>query len=170
MPPRKKQPARQAQTTSIAAVSAEIVAKRTKRHLDELERSNYAEHSGVSLVDDEGSAGIGVAKGRARDIISDRKPGPGVSGKRKSTLNVRSALLYKKNLQQLIDESGIANFPPDAPTHLTATSPPPREPPRVLCSVCGYWGKYKCRKCAMSYCDLNCQATHDETRCEKRVI
>ena len=48
---------------------------------------------------------VGVAKGRARDIISDRKPGPGVSGKRKSTLNVRGALLYKKNLQQLMEES-----------------------------------------------------------------
>jgi zinc finger HIT domain-containing protein 1 len=49
--------------------------------------------------------GVGVAKARSRDIISDRKPGPGVSGKRKSTLNVRGALLYKKNIQQLIEES-----------------------------------------------------------------
>lgn len=47
----------------------------------------------------------GVAKSRAREIISDRKPGPGVSGKRKSTLNVRSALLYKKNFTTLIEES-----------------------------------------------------------------
>ena len=53
----------------------------------------------------EEATGAGIAKGRARDTISDRKPGPGVSGKRKSTLNVRGALLYKKNLQQLIDES-----------------------------------------------------------------
>lgn len=46
-----------------------------------------------------------MAKGRAREIISDRRPGPGVSGRRKSTLNVRGALLYKKNLQQVIEES-----------------------------------------------------------------
>ncbi|KAF8525821.1 hypothetical protein BU17DRAFT_74246 [Hysterangium stoloniferum] len=167
MPPRKKQPIRQAQIQPITAISAEVVAKRTQRHLDELERSNYAEPGPMGGED---MPGVGVAKARSRDIISDRRPGPGVSGKRKSTLNVRGALLYKKNLQQLIEESGIANLPPTAPSYLTAAAPPPREPPRVLCSVCGYWGKYKCRKCTMPYCDLNCQATHNETRCEKRVI
>ena len=69
------------------------------------QRSNYAEPSALSLMGGEEATGAGIAKGRARDTISDRKPGPGVSGKRKSTLNVRGALLYKKNLQQLIDES-----------------------------------------------------------------
>ncbi|KIJ52536.1 hypothetical protein M422DRAFT_58679 [Sphaerobolus stellatus SS14] len=167
MPPRKKQPERQVQIAAQIAVSEEIITRRTQRHLEELERSNYTEAGPIGGGEGEGT---GTTKSRARDIISDRKPGPGVSGKRKSTMNVRGALLYKKNLQQLIDESGIASLPPTTPTYLTAVAPLPKHPPRILCSVCGYWGRYKCRKCAMPYCDLNCQATHNETRCEKRVI
>ncbi|GJJ08278.1 hypothetical protein Clacol_002488 [Clathrus columnatus] len=164
MPPRKKQPERQIQQTQLQTVPADLIVKRTKRHLDELERSNYAE---PGVIGEEETSG---AKGRARDIISDRRPGPGVSGKRKSTLNVRGALLYKKNLSQLIEESGLPALPAGTPSYLTAVAPPPKVPPRVLCSVCGYWGKYKCRRCAMPYCDLSCQATHNDTRCEKRVI
>lgn len=65
---------------------------------------------------------------------------------------------------------GIANLPAHIPTYLTAATPPPRDPPRLLCSVCGHWGKYKCKRCVMPYCDLNCEGVHNETRCERRVI
>ncbi|OCH95457.1 hypothetical protein OBBRIDRAFT_580074 [Obba rivulosa] len=169
MPPRRH---RQSQAAS-AQLDSEVIAKRTKRHLDELERSNYAEPSGSALFpgleeEDEAPAGR-AAKGRARQTISDKKEWKGQK-KKKSTMNVRSAVLYKKSLQVLIDESGIANFPPSIPTYLTAGAPPPREPSRLLCSVCGYWGKYKCKKCKMPYCDMSCEAVHNETRCERRVI
>ncbi|EIM91004.1 uncharacterized protein STEHIDRAFT_144464 [Stereum hirsutum FP-91666 SS1] len=172
MPPRR-QPARNAQAT-VHFVGDDVVAKRTKRHLDELERSNYTEPSSSSypgLADDDDEPAAKSAKGRARQVISDKRlqalPGP---KRKKSTMNVRSAVLYPKSLATLIEQSGIAHLPPSVPTYLTATAAPPKVPPRALCSVCGYWGRYKCMKCAMSYCDLNCQTTHDETRCERRVL
>ncbi|OJT04848.1 Zinc finger HIT domain-containing protein 1 -like protein [Trametes pubescens] len=171
----------------------EVIAKRTKRHLDELEvrrpsaswtlqglhlrdappsqRSNYSEPAGAGAggdeEDDHGVAPGGrTAKGRARQtIISDKGKKP-----KKSTMNVRTAVLYKKTLAVLIEDSGIEHLPPGVPTYLRAVAPPPREPPRMLCSVCGFWGKYKCRRCAMPYCDLSCEGVHNETRCERRVM
>ncbi|EED81186.1 predicted protein [Postia placenta Mad-698-R] len=166
----RRQPARKAHAASHQ-LDLEVIAKRTKRHLDELERSNYAEPSGnlFALDDDDEAGGGRSAKGRARQTISDKREWAGLK-KKKSTMNVRTAVLYKKSLATLIDESGIANYPSDVPTYLTAVVPPPREPPRLLCSVCGYWGKYKCKRCAMPYCDMNCEGVHNETRCERRVI
>ncbi|KAI0749499.1 hypothetical protein C8Q80DRAFT_1162332 [Daedaleopsis nitida] len=179
MPPTRRQPARQAQNQS-GPLDPDVIAKRTKRHLDELERSNYSEPAGVGAAtgaggdlddDDEGVAPGGRStKGRARQAtISDKRHWDGKKPK-KSTMNVRTAILYKKNLSVLLDESGIEHMPPDVPTYLRAVAPNSREPPRLLCSVCGYWGKYKCKRCAMPYCDINCEGVHNETRCERRVI
>lgn len=64
----------------------------------------------------------------------------------------------------------IASLPSSVPTYLTAGAPPSVYPPRMICSVCGYWGLYKCRRCAMPYCDRNCEGVHAETRCERRVM
>ncbi|KAI0671539.1 hypothetical protein C8Q78DRAFT_1029501 [Trametes maxima] len=174
MPPGRRQPARQTQKQN-APPDPEVVAKRTKRHLDELERSNYSEPAGNGLSgeleEDDGAAPSGrAAKGRARQAtISDKRQWDGRRPK-KSTMNVRTAVLYKKSLAVLIEDSGIEHMPPSVPTYLRAAVPPPREPPRMMCSVCGYWGKYKCKRCAMPYCDLNCEGVHNETRCERRVI
>lgn len=128
-------------------------------------------------------------KGRARQAISDKRLPEGAK-KKKSSMNVRTAVLYKKTFTNLLDESvglrgaynlwirgvthydstqGISSLPASMPTYLTAGAPPPREPPRLLCSVCGYWGKYKCKKCAMAYCDRNCEGVHLETRCDRNV-
>jgi zinc finger HIT domain-containing protein 1 len=161
---------RQAQS-SAHPIDPILVAKRTKRHLDELERSNYAEPSvNIDQEDDDGAGAGSARRGRAarQSIISDRR-GSGTK-KSKSTMNVRSALLYRKNLASLIDESGIAGLPASSPTYLTALAPPSKVPLRLLCSVCGYWGSYKCKKCAMAYCDRNCEGIHNETRCERRVV
>jgi zinc finger HIT domain-containing protein 1 len=183
-----------------AALTPEVIAKRTKRHLDELEvclalvetgvkliavqRSNYAEPSTSFLGEDDDDEGSGkYAKGRARNIISDKRA---VGKKKKSTMAVRSALLYRKNLSTLIDESvsvsrtcgmfpmahntqGIASLPVHVANYLTAVTVPPSVPPRIMCSVCGYWGRYKCRRCAMPYCGKACEDVHGETRCERRV-
>ncbi|KAI0067390.1 hypothetical protein BV25DRAFT_1867864 [Artomyces pyxidatus] len=170
MPPRRHQPARQAQAAS-QSLDAEVLAKRAKRRLDELERSNYAEPSVsyLGLEDDEDTGKSG--KGRARQTISDKRILTGAGTKRrKSTMNIRTAILYRKNLTTLIDESGIADYSTNIPTYITAVTGPSQAPPRLLCSVCGYWGRYKCKKCTMPYCDLNCQGVHDETRCERRVL
>ncbi|KAI0661550.1 hypothetical protein C8Q70DRAFT_1043527 [Cubamyces menziesii] len=181
MPPRRQRrgvdfATRQTQKLN-APLDAEVIAKRTKRHLDELERSNYSEPAGTGVSgegeEDEGVAPSGrTAKGRARQAtISDKRQWDGTGKKpKKSTMNVRTAILYKKTLAVLIEESGIEQMPPGVPTYLRAVAPPPREPPRMLCSVCGYFGKYKCRRCAMPYCDMNCEGVHNETRCERRVI
>ncbi|CCM04969.1 uncharacterized protein FIBRA_07167 [Fibroporia radiculosa] len=104
MPPRR-QPTRQAQAAS-APVDPEVIAKRTKRHLDELERSNYAEPSSAfpGFEDDDETLGSRSVKGRARQTISDKREWDG-KRKKKSTMNVRTAVLYKKNLSALLDES-----------------------------------------------------------------
>ena len=65
---------------------------------------------------------------------------------------------------------GIGNLPPSAPGYLSAVVPPPKEPPRLFCSVCGYWGKYKCMKCALPFCSQDCEVNHQETQCERRVV
>jgi zinc finger HIT domain-containing protein 1 len=176
MPPKKGRQELARLAAAQQVLTPEIIAKRTKRHLDELERSNYAEpaiFAGVGEEDEEG--GNKYSKGRGRQTISDKRQlnilgNSPAARKKKSTMNVRTALLYRKNLATLIEESHIASLPSNVPTYLTATAPRPPYPPRLICSVCGYHGRYKCRRCGMPYCDLNCEGIHVETRCERRVI
>ncbi|KAF6757196.1 hypothetical protein DFP72DRAFT_989510 [Ephemerocybe angulata] len=164
MPPKRAKLARQA-ASNWQGLPPEVIAKRTKRHLDELENSNYSESAPGpgQEQDDEGT----YTKGRARQTISDKRkvtiPGtsPAATGK-KSTMNVRTALLYRKNFATLIEESNIAGL---TPSYLTAAAPAPTYPPRLLCSVCGYLGAYQCRRCGMGYCDKNCEGVHNENRC-----
>ncbi|KAF8339733.1 uncharacterized protein EI90DRAFT_2907580, partial [Cantharellus anzutake] len=149
------------------------VARRTKRHLEELEASkpyhlsNYTEPK-FSIIGEEVDAdgpntGGGSAKDRTRSTISDKK--------RKSSANVRRILLYRKNLSALIDEySSLTSTSMDKPNYLNAVAAPPTTPRRPFCSICGYWGNYSCQKCGMHYCSLTCRATHDDTRCERRVL
>ncbi|KAF8907337.1 hypothetical protein CPB84DRAFT_1768961 [Gymnopilus junonius] len=176
MPPKRGREQLRQNAATVQTLTPEVIAKRTKRHLDELERSNYAEPTllaGVGDEDEEG--GNKYHKGRGRQIISDKRdlniPGTSPAAtKKKSTMNVRTALLYRKNLTTYIEESNVASLPPNVPNYLTASAPPSVYPPRLICSVCGYWGTYKCRRCAMPYCDHNCEGVHAETRCERRVI
>ena len=66
------------------------------------------ESAGIFEDDDEGTtAGGRTAKSRAaaRQIISDKKDWGDGSKKKKSTMNVRTALLYRKNLATLVEES-----------------------------------------------------------------
>ncbi|KAJ7593440.1 hypothetical protein C8J56DRAFT_1003166 [Mycena floridula] len=178
MPPKKgtrKQAVRQVNNIAIS-IAPEIIAKRNQRHLEDLERSNYAE-SGDPVVgeDNEDGAPEKYTKGRARHTISDKRnlklPGNSAAAtKKKSNMKIRTALIYRTNLAKLVEESNIAALPARTPTYLTAQTPPSKYPPRMMCSVCGYWGQYKCRKCSMPYCDRNCESVHDETRCERRVV
>ncbi|KAF9517263.1 hypothetical protein BS47DRAFT_1380604 [Hydnum rufescens UP504] len=173
MPPRaapvvRKKSSRQSQAQAVAfshagSVPPEQIARRKKRHLDELERSNYTEPK-FAIISGEGNEGEqGTAKDRMRSTISDKK--------RKSSVAVRRVLLYRKNLATLLEEfSSSMSSTSSGPTYLTAVAPVPPTPRRPFCSVCGYWGNYSCQKCGMHYCTISCRATHDETRCEKRIV
>ena len=72
------------------------------------QQSNYTEIAAGNGQEDEEE--VGYSKGRARQTISDKRklniPGtsPAATNK-KSTMNVRSALLYRKNFATLLEES-----------------------------------------------------------------
>ncbi|KAG6334056.1 hypothetical protein ID866_5030 [Astraeus odoratus] len=176
MPSQKKSKSREKATRQVnlakQALDPEVISKRTRRHLEELERTNYAASSLFNDVDsDPESSANPKSKFRARQtVISDKTTFGDGKSKKKSTMNVRTAILYRKGFPTLLEESGISTLAPSVPSYLSATTPPPLYPPRLLCSVCGYKGAYRCRKCVMPYCDMNCGQVHDETRCEKRVI
>ncbi|KAJ3768225.1 hypothetical protein FB446DRAFT_752433 [Lentinula raphanica] len=180
MPPKRTREhlSRQVNDATSLVHAPELLEKRTQIHLDQLEKSNYNESASLAVGEDDDEPAVGKynGKGRARQTLISDKINVKLAGnspaatKKKSTMNIRSALLYRKNLATLIEESGIASLPPSAPSYLTAVASPPKYPPRLICSVCGYWGEYKCRKCAMPYCDLNCEGIHIETRCERRVL
>lgn len=165
----RRQPQRQAAGAYIA-LTPDLIAKRTKRHLDELEASNYAEPSSSKRGLEDKDAGAASKGDRTRTSLSEQRAAAAGAVRKKSTMAVRTALLYRKTLATLIDDSGIASYPAHVPTYLTNVAPPSKRPPRLICSVCGYHGRYKCRKCCLAYCDLRCEATHNETRCERRVI
>ncbi|KAF7332012.1 MPN domain-containing protein [Mycena kentingensis (nom. inval.)] len=131
MPPRRVREyyARQAQSSD----SLEIAAKRNKRRLAELESSNYEEGN--------------YSKGRARALISEKRNSniPGLK-KNKSSMNVRSALLYRKIFAALLEEARLRD---DNSSYLSAEAPRAKYPARHICSVCGYWGAYEVRLCVV---------------------
>lgn len=156
---------------------------------DQIQRTNYAASSLLNEPDSDPEASSNQkSKFRARQtVISDKRTFPTVNAakKKKSSMNVRTAILYRKGLAALIDESvsvlarlraaltphqGLASLAPTQSSYLTASAPASAVPPRMLCSVCGYKGAYRCKKCGMFYCDLRCGQVHDETRCERRVV
>ncbi|GAA6013877.1 hypothetical protein JCM11491_000454 [Sporobolomyces phaffii] len=177
----RRQPARAAAPSSVVA-STEYISKRIRRHLADLERTNYTEPSGGGgnygigkLKDDDDDDGAplesatSAATGDAKD---DSAGGASRSRKKQGSKAVRQLLLYRKNLGQLVAESGLPDPTPSTaathPSYLSVASEPSQLPPVQLCSVCGYKGKYSCKKCGNRYCDLGCQVTHDESRCERR--
>lgn len=174
MPPQKR--VREQATRQVNAakqvLDPEVVAKRKKRHLEELERTNYSASVILNDPDSEPESSTNPkAKFRARQtVISDKRTFGNSKPKRKSSMNVRTAILYRKGLAALVEESGISILPSTVPSYITATAPPSPYPARLLCSVCGYKGAYRCKKCAIPYCDMKCGQVHDDTRCERRVI
>ncbi len=90
----------------------------TNLSLDIVQRSNYSEPAGDGRGadggqedDDEGVAPGGrTTKGRARQAtISDKRqweqPAGATKRPKKSTMNIRTAILYKKNFTVLLEES-----------------------------------------------------------------
>jgi hypothetical protein len=70
------------------------------------QRSNYAEQSSSYPGMDEDDQAGKSAKGRARQTVSDKRHLSGPSTKRKkANMNIRTAILYRKNFATLIEES-----------------------------------------------------------------
>ncbi|BGP58387.1 hypothetical protein JCM8202_001889 [Rhodotorula sphaerocarpa] len=158
----RRQPTRAANPASSVIADSEYVARRVKRHLNDLERTNYTEPTtGPSAY---GETAEDDAKGPTALGKDDDPSGR----KRKKSMAVRSLLMYRKNFATLLNEAQLADKPADEPTYLTAAAPPSRRPPLFLCSVCGYKGKYTCIRCGLRYCDIGCRQTHDDSRCERR--
>jgi zinc finger HIT domain-containing protein 1 len=69
-------------------------------------------------MDEDDQAGKS-AKGRARQTVSDKRQLSGPSAKRKKTnMNIRTAILYRKNFATLIEESVSGPFTvPGVPVH-----------------------------------------------------
>ena len=60
---------------------------------------------------DEGDQAGKSAKGRARQTVSDKRQLSGPSAKRKKTnMNIRTAILYRKNFATLVEESVSGSF------------------------------------------------------------
>lgn len=39
------------------------------------------------------------------------------------------------------------------------------KPARRFCTICGYWGKIKCKNCGVRTCGLECYKVHEDSRC-----
>ncbi|KAH8831315.1 hypothetical protein DL96DRAFT_1587263 [Flagelloscypha sp. PMI_526] len=165
MPPKKLREQRTRQVNVInPTLNPDLIAQRKRRRIADLERSNYTD-GGPGDGDDDDEPGSS-RRGNARQTISDKRslklPGTSpAAGKKKSTMAVRTALLYRKNLDTLISESGINKSV--GPSYLHAAALPSIYPPRLLCSVCGFGAQYKCPKCLTPYCEPTCRETHSAT-------
>jgi zinc finger HIT domain-containing protein 1 len=73
----------------------------------------------------------------------------------KLTPNVRKLLATRKTLTNLLDEAGYA-----ADMYRDAAVKPGKYQRRSFCTVCGYWGLYRCAKCGDRYCSETCMETH----------
>lgn len=80
--------------------------------------------------------------------------------KNKQSLGVRKILTSRKTLQNYIDET-------ETTLRRQASIPESGYPRRQFCSVCGYWGSYRCLKCGLSNCSQLCADAHKETRCQR---
>lgn len=97
--------ATRAVAASAVLASTEYISKRIRRHLNDLERTNYTEPSGGG-----GNYGLGKLQddddAEARDPgIDAKEEGGGKSRKKQGSKAVRQLILYRKNLAQLLDES-----------------------------------------------------------------
>jgi hypothetical protein len=107
----RSQPTRTAAQTASSSdpLTLDAQALRSQRHLDDLERSNYVEPSSEPIsnipiastnnVGKEQDDGFGEWKSKAASEEQGKR------GSKKSSMNVRSLLLYRKNLKTLIEES-----------------------------------------------------------------
>ncbi|KAG9291074.1 hypothetical protein G9A89_012946 [Geosiphon pyriformis] len=135
--------------------------RNVQRHLNELERDNYAEVPELEITGT-------ITKPRRTSEVDLSQTNQ--KKKARSKKELLKQLTIKKSLNVLLEESRIELLPPDTPTYLTAGASPSRYPPRKFCSVCGFLSKYSCKTCGMKYCSTKCKETHEETRCMKYTV
>ncbi|KAF9967321.1 Zinc finger HIT domain-containing protein 1, partial [Modicella reniformis] len=92
----------------------------------------------------------------------------GSTASQSAFLGHRKPVLPRKPLNQLLEESGLlsGNYyyqNPNVPTYVTVAMGPSQYPNRQFCSMCGWKGIYRCKRCGMRYCDLRCLKTHEDT-------
>lgn len=155
-------------SSRISSVSKDlrVVDDETREHvrnarLDALEADNYAEEhvekDDAYSDEDEDGGGTGK-KARKRQKKAPKQGGAeAVSRWRKKKY---------KGLLQVVFEEGYTTAA-GAVNYTTAAMGPSRLPPRAFCSVCGYFGTFKCPRCGLRYCSRRCMDAHKETRCLK---
>ncbi|CAG8470578.1 262_t:CDS:2 [Ambispora leptoticha] len=115
------------QCTFELVVLDETTRKRNvERHLNELERDNYAEVPGLEITGT-------LSKPRRTSEVDLNQNGQKKKARTKKELIKQ--LCVKKNLNLLLEESRIELLPPDTPTYLTSAAAPSRYPPRKFCSI-----------------------------------
>ncbi|CAE7229558.1 unnamed protein product [Rhizoctonia solani] len=114
---------REVQNVAAVPAAPELIARRNKRHVEDLERSNYADAKGAD-------PGTGLAGNRGRTTLADECN----KGRKKSTAHVRSILLYRKNLNTIIEQEGLGSLPSHVASYLTAAAPESVIEARRLCS------------------------------------
>ncbi|CAG8439512.1 1800_t:CDS:2 [Ambispora gerdemannii] len=104
-----------------AAVLDETTRKRNvERHLNELERDNYAEVPGLEITGT-------LSKPRRTSEVDLNQNGQKKKARTKKELIKQ--LCVKKTLNLLLEESRIELLPPDTPTYLSSAAAPSRYPP-----------------------------------------
>ncbi|PWN43439.1 hypothetical protein IE81DRAFT_365858 [Ceraceosorus guamensis] len=96
------------------------------------------------------------------------------TGKHKLSAELQALLSTRKGFETRREEaSQHPSWVASTANYDTAVAPPSRYPPSrsvpPLCSVCGYWGHQRCKRCDERLCSLSCTSTHDEARCERPV-
>lgn len=80
--------------------------------------------------------------------------------KGKQSPGVKKILTSRKTLQNYLDES---NNSLREQANITESGYPRRH----FCTICGYWGSYRCARCGLMNCTRLCAEAHKETRCQR---
>ncbi|ORY32167.1 hypothetical protein BCR39DRAFT_524437 [Naematelia encephala] len=139
------QPSRQAEALT------EFQSRRLLRRLDELERTNPTDIPASSFNPPPPPLPPSSHPTSTQLGFSQQQ-----QPKKKQSANVRRILYGKKSLKDWLDELPSEPKPP----YILAATSPPKAPPRQLCSSCGYFGAYKCPRCAEWSCDMACMQVH----------
>ncbi|KAI6191965.1 Zinc finger HIT domain-containing protein 1 [Aphelenchoides bicaudatus] len=164
---------------STRRVDEATIQKRLQKQLANLERTNVQEdpHANVAMhkaapkfrddlvVEGQGKKPIkrkSEAFGERATAIPTKK-----GGKLRAEL---SKTRFRKNFQQLNEEFEQALLPNySGPTYSKVAAAPSKYPRRKFCDVCGKFAKYCCIKCSVSFCSVDCNSVHEETRCSSWI-
>jgi len=161
--------------------------RRARKALESLEADNFHEDPHADLVmskkalnlfqevqhgSEHSSASTSNTLGSSSQVGGATNSISGTSTKA-SKRRLKTAEYYKqrfrKSFAQLLEEDATQNEKAEDKciNYISAQAPPSKKPQRHFCAVCGFPSKYCCTVCGARYCSLNCQETHQETRCLK---